>query len=345
MSPLRYLLFPLAWLYGLIVRLRNLAYDRGWLRSYAVAVPVISVGNLSIGGTGKTPVAEGLLGHFQQQGLRAAYLSRGYGRRTKGYLRVQVDGNAALYGDEALQVARKFPALPVAVCEDRVAGAERLLAEDQIDLLILDDAFQHRRIRRDLDLVVIDGQRLPSHDGLLPMGGLREPCSHLRRADFLLVNKLYDPDRLAQVQQSLARYQRPQLLGRPVPAALHPWLGTKVLLPEQLTDRSVILLAGIGNPQAFRQQIEALGARVEAMHAYRDHRPFRPADFERLRRACQAYPGAWIVTTEKDLTRLSGVKWVEAFRDLPLYALTIEIAWWETPVDWTEALDGLMKGV
>ncbi len=345
MSPLRYLLLPLAWLYGLIVRLRNLAYDRAWLRSSAVAVPVISVGNLSTGGTGKTPVAEGLLRHFEQQGLRAAYLSRGYGRSSKGYLRVQIDGHAAWYGDEALQVARKFPALPVAVCEDRVKGAERLLAEEHIDLLILDDAFQHRRIRRDLDLVVIDGQRLPCHDGLLPIGRLREPRRHLRRADFLLVNKLYDSAELPRVRKALKWVERPLLLGRPVGAALQSWSTEQTLSPRVLDGHSVILLAGIGNPGAFRQQVEALGAHVEAMHTYRDHHPFRAADFERLRRACQAHPEAWVITTEKDLTRLRGLTWAEAFRDLPLYALTIEIAWWETPADWSATLDGLTKRV
>lgn len=340
-----WLLWPLAGLYGLIMRLRNAAFSYGWRRIHRPAVPTISVGNLSTGGTGKTPVAEWLLAYLGSQGLRVAYLSRGYGRRTKGYLRVDpAQGGAAQFGDEALQVAQHFPRVPVAVCEDRVLGVQRLARDAGAELVILDDAMQHRRIGRNLEIVVIDAQRLPTRDWLLPMGRLREPRISLRRASLLLVNKLYDPARLPAVQAELARYDRPLVFARPVARHLQHWQTGQRIPLAQLAGQPVLLLAGIGNPAAFRRQVEDLGAEVLATHWYRDHRAYRPADLARLRAGLAAQPSAWAITTDKDLARLAGADWVAPFADLPLYGLGIELAFWGGEAQLRAALQPWRRG-
>jgi tetraacyldisaccharide 4'-kinase len=215
---------------------------------------------------------------------------------------------------------------------------ERLVAEANVDLVVLDDAFQHRRIQRDLELLVIDGLRLPTQDWLLPLGRLREPRRSLRRADLLLVNKLYDPSALPKVRQALAGYQRPLVLARPVAEALYHWQNQPPQPLAVLKGQAVILLAGIGNPDAFRQQVEALGADVVGTHFYRDHHAYRPADFRRLRAALTQHPKAWVILTEKDQARLLDASWAVDFADLPLYALRISLAYWEGEAALTQAL-------
>lgn len=321
-------LLPLAPLYGLITDLRNWAYTTGRKAAYRAPVPVISVGNLSTGGTGKTPVAEWLLGWLSEQGHRAAYLSRGYGRDSQGYQLVQrVGGTVEAYGDEALQVALKFPQLPVAVCADRRVGMERLVAEQGAEVIVLDDAFQHRRVARDRDWVVIDAQRLPTQDFLLPAGNLRERRRHLRRADLLLVNRVAEAAEIPALRRALAPYERPMAFLQPQwPHLLRPGRPEPVAL-QRLKGHPVILLVGIGHPEAFAQQVEALGAQVVARRFYPDHRRFTPRDAAEWRQLSQTHPRAWLLTTEKDATRLRHQAWFRPYEDLPLYFAPLRLRW------------------
>jgi tetraacyldisaccharide 4'-kinase len=346
---LRRLLLPFSLLYGLGTHLRNLAYDRGWLARYQAPVPVISVGNLSAGGTGKTPVAEAILRYIQAHypDHRPAYLSRGYGRESEGYLPVDPQGgDSRLFGDEALQVARKFPQYPVAVCADRQVGIERLLAETQATVIVLDDAFQHRRVKRDLDLVVIDAQRPPQRDFLLPAGNLRESRRNLHRADLLLVNKLADQAAIPGFEAALAPYGKPLVFARPQATGVRGFFDEDLQPLPALEQQPVLLLAGIGNPVFFRHQVEQLGAVVVDFLAFPDHHAYRPADLKKIQQRFfslrKQQPELVILTTEKDCCRLAGQLSGEAAA-LPWFFLPIELAWLAGEAQWREALDALLS--
>ncbi len=326
------LLWPLSRLYGLGVGLRNWAYDRGWLPVHRLPVPVLAIGNLSAGGTGKTPMAELLLRRLSEEGHRPAYLSRGYGRRTQGYHRVDPETDTAeSVGDEALQVARKFRQLPVAVCEDRVAGVRQLLAEAQPSCVILDDAFQHRRIGRELDLVMIDANRPPWLDHLLPLGRLREPLSSLKRAQLVVVNKVLEEDKIRSFQR---RIGGKLAFTRTVALRLVPfWSGAEVIELENQTRRVCIAFAGIGNPEPFYLEIRKLGLLPMRSYRFSDHHRYRPGNFRRIIRRWKRLANQnalrdtpLLVTTEKDAMRLITQPWfVEQYGSYPFYYLEIAL--------------------
>jgi tetraacyldisaccharide 4'-kinase len=339
MIVLRMLLLPFSLLYGGVMALRNFAYDRGWKRSYRVSIPVISIGNITVGGTGKTPMAEFLLAKLHTMGFKPAYLSRGYGRVTKGYLPVNPEkGGASEFGDEALQVAHRFPWLPVAVCEDRVAGAKTLIATQEPDILVLDDAFQHRRIRRDLDWVMIDASRLPTSDWPFPAGRLREFRSGLRRADTLILSKFNNPGvRQAAVNKIKLRFQHQPLAGFDLsPQAIRPCFPseTPLLHPdgnlEQLEGHTAIAFAGIGNNNHFAAALKGLGLQVLEFFPFADHYAYQPKDiekilahFEALREIKGKLAPAFVVTTEKDHFRLKTMPWMQQFAHQPLFYLEV----------------------
>jgi tetraacyldisaccharide 4'-kinase len=331
----QFLMLPFSWIYGGILTLRNIAYDRGWKTSHSVGIPVISIGNITVGGTGKTPMAEFLLAKLLDMGLQPGYLSRGYGRKTKGFALVEtVDGSAERYGDEAFQVANKFPEVPVAVCEDRVAGAEKLLSIRPIDILVLDDAFQHRRIRRDLDLVMVDVSRLPTRDFLLPAGRLREPLRGLRRADALLLTKFADQAAADAAIDSLhSRFQSAAIAKvNMVSRGLRPFFPRqRPSIPlSELKGVSVCAFSGLGNNQHFRQTLLDLGIELQAFTAFPDHHCYSLAELEKLLKGFEAQTEikgklapALILTSEKDYFRIISMPWIKSRAHLPLYLLEV----------------------
>lgn len=344
MIYLRRLLVPFSLLYYTGIQLRNKFYDWGWNKSYKVEVPVISVGNISTGGTGKTPVAEFLMAWCDAHGMRSAYLSRGYGRKTSGFRHVPPnDGTAADYGDEALQVAARFPHLPVAVCEDRVAGARKLIEIHQPDVIILDDGFQHRRIRRDLDIVVIDAARPPHKDLLLPAGNLREPRSALKRSQFLLFNKITASEQIAGLKQRYSAF--PHAFSSLESMSLCSFDG-EIQPVETLQGQGVIAFSGLGNNESFRNTLTAAGAEIIAFRPFSDHHPWNPSDFEKILAKFAAgpiisgKPGSWIlVTSEKDFHRLRGLDWMKKYADFPFFYLKIGLKWLEGKEEFTDLLN------
>ncbi len=330
------LMLPFSWLYGGILSLRNLAFDWGWKKTYSAGIPVISIGNITVGGTGKTPMAEFLLAKLLEMGLRPAYLSRGYGRKSKGFALVEPfpGGSADLYGDEAFQVASKFPNVSVAVCEDRVEGANRLRAIRAIDILVLDDAFQHRRIRRDLDLVMIDVTRMPTADGLLPAGRLREPLGGLKRAHALVLTKFAD-DTTANAAKNILQEAFPslsiaQMAMRPI--SLHPFFPEKsgAIPLEELKGMPVNAFSGLGNNAHFQQTILSLGMNLNDFAAFPDHHAYSEHELENLFKGFEAQTEikgklapALILTTEKDFFRLKALPWIKNHAALPLFYLEV----------------------
>ena len=184
---MRFLLLPFAILYGLGVRLRHFLYDRGWLSSKHYPFPILCVGNLAVGGTGKTPMVEYLVRLLGQE--QVAILSRGYRRKTRGFVLADDSATAMTLGDEPYQYHRKFPRATVAVCESRQEGIERLLENPHFKYIILDDAFQHRKVQAGTNLLLTSYDKLYTQDFLLPVGSLRDIRSRARKAQIIIVTK------------------------------------------------------------------------------------------------------------------------------------------------------------
>jgi len=284
----RSLLQPLGWLYGGLVALRRRAYASGWARSAGAGRPVVVVGNLTVGGTGKTPLTIWLARALRAAGLRVGIVARGYGSRNDGApRRVALDSPWQEVGDEPLILARRS-ACPTVVGVDRLAAA-RLLAADGVDVILADDGLQHLRLARDCEIVVIDGARGIGNGRLLPAGPLREPATRLREVDAVVVNG-------AVTHGSLAALLPGVVLGMQLEA-------TEVLSLDERSRRPlasfnvqrVHAVAGIGNPQRFFSELRAHGLEV-IEHAFPDH--------HRLTAAQVAFADALpVLMTEKDAVK------------------------------------------
>jgi tetraacyldisaccharide 4'-kinase len=328
------LLAPFSFLYGVAVWVRNKLYDWQIFKTHAPGVPIISVGNLSVGGTGKTPMTEYLLRYLLAHRVNPAYLSRGYGRKTKGYIRLDAaQHNAQQVGDEALQVARKFPAIPVAVCENRVAGVHQLLQGNDIGCVILDDAFQHRRIGRQLDVVMIDANRLPWKDALLPAGTLREPYRNLGRANLVVVNKVRNLGAIPYIKQRLHKHGHQVCFAQLKPQRLVSFGGIDVIGLDQLKNRNCIVFSGLGNNEVFYEDVRAAGLKIVKKYPFTDHHVFTEKEIKTITRhyryltnqdVFEAQPV--IITTEKDFNRLKDAKWFQLqASQLPFYYLEVAL--------------------
>jgi tetraacyldisaccharide 4'-kinase len=279
------------------VSLRGLAYDRGWVEVETLpGLSVLSVGNLTVGGAGKTPVVRALAERLLGAGERVSVLSRGWGRRSDEEMRVAGPPwpSVEICGDEPLLLARSLPAAQVWVGADRVRLARRAL-QAGATVALLDDGFQHRRLGRALDIVVVDEAVGLGNGHLLPRGPLREPLSALSRARLLWVRASEQPVTVpwpVRVPRVRARHAPSQLLS-PDSAAVSP---------EVLRGRPVVAFCGLARPFSFRRTLETLGAEIRGFQAFADHHLFSAAELLALERAA-ADSGAWLVTTEKDAVR------------------------------------------
>jgi len=283
----RALLTPFGWLYGGVVTLRNVAYDRGWLRVHPVALRTVSVGNLTVGGTGKTPVSAWLVGQLRDRAVRPAIVLRGYG------------------GDEPLVHARLNPGVPVIVGANRVEGIARA-KEGGATVAVLDDGFQHRRAFRDVDIVLLSADRFgPVRP--LPAGPWREPLSALRRAGFVVVTrKSASKLRARELLQHALRFA-PEASGAIVHLANDSIVDVasgQTVTITQLRDAPVLAVSAIGDPRAFESQLRSCGARVESAH-YPDHHRFSPDDVGRI--AARAEGKTRVICTLKDAVKLGPI--------------------------------------
>lgn len=323
------LALPVAFVYGVIITVRNWLYDRKWLPIHRLPCPVVSIGNLTLGGSGKTPFAIYLLEWLQSRGIAVAYLSRGYGRQTRGYREVSLDKAqpAVLFGDEACLVKARFPEIPVAVCEHRYEGGQKLLqAYPHVQILVLDDAFQHRKLHRDIDILLVDAAKPPWKDWLFPLGRLREPLRSYRRAHFLVLNKKESP------KTPSTRWAKPSLTFEYVPEGLMPVFAGYPPLPlSALTGQSVLAFCGIATPESFFTLLKNYGAYLAETHAFSDHAYFSEAKAawlaQRYKRVVRKFKLSHLlmVTTEKDIMRLYKTPALAALEGLPLYALRISM--------------------
>ena len=307
----RFLLAPFAFLYGVAVTLRNKFFDWGWLKSEEFDIPIVCVGNLTVGGTGKTPFSEFLIERLAKR-YCVALLSLGYRRRTKGFVEVAVNSSFLKVGDEAKQIKLKFPDIVVAVCEKRAEGIRRIRElHPEVNLIILDDGFQHRAVEPWVNIILMDYTRPIYHDHLLPWGTLRDPVSQLHRAHFVIVTKCpLDMNALDQriVIKSLGLFPYQGLwFTRTIAGSVTP-LFPDVAPEWVLAGDPVIVMAGIARPEPL---IRSLGEEYNIVDTliFRDHHPYRMRDLQKMERAlAQAPPGTVIITTEKDAVKLTNRK-------------------------------------
>jgi tetraacyldisaccharide 4'-kinase len=329
---MRKVLLPFSWLYGLAVAIRNRAYDKGWLRQESAGVPVLSVGNITAGGTGKTPLAEYLVRQLVAAGKHPAVISRGYRRRSNGVVVVSdgttVRADAAAGGDEPVQMARKLKNVPVVVAEKRIAAARIAVRDFHADVLVLDDGFQHRSLRRDLNILVVDARKDLTREPLLPAGLRREHLSAIRRADLLVLSKL-DPD-AAPIHwlAALSGY----LPGAPVTtgvvlAGIYRLTDQAEVGVSELLEDPVLAFSGIADHAGFLRTVQGTGMTIAEDVRFPDHHPFDRRDVLRLREVLRVSGAALFVTTEKDAVRLEAEPQLKELllAAAPVYVARIQI--------------------
>ncbi|MFM7646148.1 MAG: tetraacyldisaccharide 4'-kinase [Sphingomonadales bacterium] len=321
----RIFLLPLSLLYWLIIFCRNWLYDKKVLRSASFGMPLITVGNLAIGGTGKSPLVEYLVGLLHRQ-YKVATLSRGYRRRTRGYTLATEATTALEIGDEPLALHRKFPHVPVAVGEERLLAIPELLHDHpETEVIVLDDAFQHRVVQAGLSILLTDYANLYTRDFYLPTGDLRDLKSRYKDANILIVTKC--PATLTETQRNTLIAELSPLKGQSL------FFTTLVYgIPYHLTTKKrygftgkeeILLVTGISNPRPLKQYIEEHSATYHQL-TFRDHHIFSIEDFKDIVREFERIPSSQriIITTEKDAVRLE--KFNVEIDNLPWYVLPIE---------------------
>ena len=323
---------PLSFLYGLGVELRSQLFELNILKSRSFTTPVISVGNITVGGTGKTPHVEYLVRLLSKE-AKVAVLSRGYKRKTHGYLLADKDSTMRDIGDEPYQMKLKFPNIEVAVDANRCEGIEHLINDEQTkdtDVIILDDAYQHRYVKPGINILLVDYHRLIIYDELLPSGRLREPIESKKRADIVIITKC--PDSLNPIDyrvltKAMKLYAYQSLFF----TSLHygaPYLlfgGDETRVPKK-QDSDVLLLTGIASPE---QMIDDVQPNVKSLKplTFPDHHAFSPRDIEKINNAFAAMPqeSRVILTTEKDAARLRNVSGLSEEVKQRLLVLPVEV--------------------
>ncbi len=343
---LKSLLVPASFLYRMGVTLRHRLFDWGILKSERFDIPIICIGNITVGGTGKTPMAEMIIGYMSQM-HRVALLSRGYGRRTKGYAEVAVTSHYRDVGDEPLQIKLKFPDTVVVVCEKRAERIRRLRAEHpEVDLIIMDDGFQHRYVEPKINVMMIDATRPVQHDRMLPAGTLRDLPSELHRAHYFVVTKC--PEKMAPIDRRILRKVLIQVAYQRVYFTRFESFMPQPLYADEASGeplsagRKVIALSGIGNPGPF---LKTLRERYEvaAEMTLDDHHVYRLRDMHALEALLHKHPQAVIVTTEKDAVKMTNRAKVPPAVRSSLYYLPINITFIEDSA--TDLLQNLENDV
>ena len=353
-------------IYRIILSIRHFLFDKGWKKSFRADVPTVCVGNITVGGTGKTPHTEMILRMLLKSDEWAysdlAVLSRGYKRKSKGFQKVGRDGTALQFGDEPLQVAKKFPSVTVAVDKDRVEGCRFLTHPEELetdkkarrcldknipaaDLIVLDDAFQYRRLQADINIVLVDYSRPVQKDKLMPWGKLRDLPSRLKAADILIVTKCpsyldeWEKGKWAQ-QLGVDNYSTATCTGvrklkkgkEKVQTVLFSTIGYEPMVPvfpDEADSRFIyaqrlILFTGIAKDMPLRAYLSDKYKEVKRF-CFPDHHKYTNGDILKVSRAVQAYPTACVATTEKDAQRIVDTKKVPGALRERLFQVPIQV--------------------
>ncbi|MBN1786953.1 MAG: tetraacyldisaccharide 4'-kinase [Sedimentisphaerales bacterium] len=311
---LRVALSVFAFFYGIAIALRNFFYNYSILKSKKVASAVISIGNITVGGTGKTPLVAWLSNYFAEKNISTAILTRGYKMK------------ASHQADEPMLLAKSCPGAKVVINPDRLAGAQRAMAEYDAKLLIMDDGFQHRRLARDVDIVTIDATQPFGRDKLLPAGLLRESVNSLKRADAVVITR---SDQVQQIKIDQIKDRILQINPNMVfAAAIHKPRCIKLIKDETLAldvlkDRKIYAFCGIGNPPAFFQTLDELALNIVGTKVYNDHHRYTASDIEAIASDSRYKQADMIVTTQKDWIK-TALLYMDKF-DIPFAFLAVEI--------------------
>ena len=325
-------LLPISWLYGIGVRVRNWMFDIGILKSKSYDIPVISVGNITVGGSGKTPHVEYLV-NLLHKTEKVAVLSRGYKRKSRGYVLAGRNVTMPEIGDEPFQIHRKFGDIYVAVDKNRRRGIEHIThdaATSDTDVILLDDAYQHRYVKPGINILLVDYHRLIIYDRLLPAGRLREPKEGTARADIVIITKCpkdLKPMEFRVLKRALNLYPYQELFFTTLKynGLVQVFGKRRRAIDEIGNGTNILLLTGIASPQQMMVDLQPLAKSITPM-TFGDHHQFSNADAERINEAFEAMPSPKIIiTTEKDSTRLLQVEALSDEVKKNIYALPIEI--------------------
>jgi len=328
------LLLPFSWIYGMAVNLRNWFFNVGILKSKSYDIPVISVGNITVGGAGKTPHVEYLTSLLQDK-MKVAVLSRGYKRKSHGYRLADADTTAADIGDEPLQMKLKHPNVYVAVDKKRCHGIERLVGDEETkdtDVILLDDAYQHRYVKPGLNILLVDYHRLIIYDELLPAGRLREPQREQKRADIIIITKCplnLKPMEYRVLYKTITPMAYQQVYYTTIAYDdLTPVFGdkTKTIAAGNVPqDTSVLLIAGIASPEQMVNDVKRFSTNIQTM-IFGDHHNFKKKDVRKINETFESLPSPkMIVTTEKDVARLINVSGLSDEVKAAMYVQPIHI--------------------
>jgi tetraacyldisaccharide 4'-kinase len=298
--------------YTLAIGIRNRRYDRGGTSVHRVNVPVIGVGNVTLGGTGKTPMVKWLAQTFENLGARVAIVSRGYGAA------------AGQQNDEALELAQALPNVPHVQNRDRVAAAREAIGKFDPQVLVLDDGFQHRRLARDLDIVLLDALEPFGFEHVFPRGTLREPLAGLARADVICLSRAdaVPPSERDSIKRRVAKLAPQAIWCELAHAASHLINFSGETQPrEYLAGKRVAAFCGIGNPAGFRHTLSATGCDIAAWREFPDHYAYARSDLSELRVSAIADSAQFVVCTQKDLVKVQQ-DWLG---DVPVWAVAIEM--------------------
>jgi len=325
LKSFRYLLLPITWMYGCVIWLRNKLYDKNILKSSSFNFPIICVGNLATGGTGKTPMTEYLV-RLLKKDYKTATLSRGYKRKTTGFAIADEDTTALEIGDEPMQFHQKFPDVTIAVGEERIVAIPQLLHDrPETEVIILDDAFQHRQVRAGLNIILTDYSNLYTRDLILPAGDLRDVRSSSKRADIIIVTKCNPELNETEKQKIISEINPAQSQTVYFTAIVYdkPYhLFTKEII-DITPDCGILLVCGIANPAPLKAHLEAHADSYDMLR-YADHHIFHSNDLKDIRQQFEKMPShnKLVLTTEKDAVRLE--KFMAELKDFPIYVVPMQ---------------------
>ena len=313
----------MSWLYGCTIWVRNQFYNFGWIKTTSFDKPVISVGNITSGGTGKTPLVIYLAQLLLKHGKKPGIISRGYGRKSQG-MQIVHDGkkllsNSETIGDEPCLMARVLENVPVVVCEERSRGIRQLLDYYSVNVIIMDDSFQHRKVNRDLDILTVSSNDKKTDYRLLPWGNLREPLKNINRANYVIYTKTENH----KTPAIHSKFQ-PFLKTNPINSSLLPTLmkyNASNYQKSQPPGKPIFAFCGIAEPHSFISTAEELSLIVEGRKFFQDHQEYTEAIIQKLSEQIRASSISHVLTTEKDMVKLPE----SFFEEFEVYVIKIEV--------------------
>lgn len=327
---LRILSLILVPIYYVIISVRNFLFDIGLFNSTSVNVKIISIGNIVVGGSGKTPFAIYISKLLKRLGWKPSVLSRGYGRKSKGFILVSKDGQNLVdvdkCGDEMYHTVIECQ-IPGAVSERRTEGAKKLITEVDTNVIVLDDAFQHRWIKRDLDLILIDQKFLTDKSilsqSLLPAGLMREPFKSLNRADAIILNKKFSNGDHSSIEKELRKYNKPVFIAYYKAISFVDMTRKTEYSTEDFNGQDSLVVSGVANPDSFLTILNKTGVNTQNRLIFKDHKNYTIKNVQKIRKTFYTTNAHSVVTTEKDAVKL--LKFAREFDDIDIFYLKIAL--------------------